>query len=576
MSPTTASTTAGARRAPSTAGRLGGFVDSRFGASVVVRGNLKKIFPDHWSFMLGEVALYTFIICLVTGVFLTFFYVPSVGLIEYDGSYEPQQGKLVSEAWASTVAISLEVRGGLLMRQIHHWAALIFVAATVVHMARVFFTGAFRKPREINWVIGAILALLAIVEGFAGYSLPDDLLSGTGLRIAHAIILSIPIIGSYAGFYAFGGEFPGEAFIPRIYTVHVLLLPAIFLALIAAHLFLVVLHKHTQYPGPGRTNDNVVGYPLLPSYTAKAGGFFFVVFGVVALMSALFQINPIWAYGPYDPSPITAGSQPDWYMGWLDGAVRVMPGWLEFSLFGYVVPMQILLPAVILPGLLTTLLIAYPWIERFATGDTRDQNLLDRPRNAPTRTGLGVMSLVFYALLLAAGGNDIIATHLSLSINDITWAVRVLMVAAPPIAFVVTKRICLGLQRRDRERVLHGAESGYVYRLDSGEMLERHAALSEHERWNLVQQTNYVPIEPGPATDENGVRRKGAWADGLRRRVSGFYFEDRVEPVTPAELEAAHHHGEHDNLDPGGERPLSVDGADTDRREIREVGSGQA
>jgi ubiquinol-cytochrome c reductase cytochrome b subunit len=201
--------------------------------------------------MLGEIALYSFIILLLTGVFLSLFYVPSVALIEYSGPYEPMQGKLVSEAFASTVNMSFEVRGGLLMRQIHHWAALVFVASTVVHMMRVFFTGAFRRPRELNWVIGAILALLAIFEGFAGYSLPDDLLSGTGLRIAAAIILAIPVIGTYIHFFAFAGEFPGEAFIPRLYTIHVLLLPAVFLALIAAHLFLVVLHKHTQYPGRG-------------------------------------------------------------------------------------------------------------------------------------------------------------------------------------------------------------------------------------------------------------------------------------------------------------------------------------
>ncbi len=459
------------------------------------------------------------------------------------------QGKLVSEAFASTVNLSFEVRGGLLMRQIHHWAALVFVAATVVHMMRVFFTGAFRRPRELNWVIGAILALLAIFEGFAGYSLPDDLLSGTGLRIAAAIILAIPVIGTYIHFFAFAGEFPGEAFIPRLYTIHVLLLPAVFLALIAAHLFLVVLHKHTQYPGPGRTNSNVVGYPLLPVYVAKAGGFFFIVFGILALIAATVQINPVWAYGPYDPSPVTAGSQPDWYMGWLDGAVRVMPGWLEVVIFGWTLSLNILIPAVVLPGLLTTALVAYPWIERLATGDAREHHLLDRPRNAPTRTGLGVMSLTFYVLLWANGGNDILATHLNLAINDITRFVGVMMFVAPPLAFIITKRICLGLQRRDRERVLHGVETGQVFRLDTGEVLERHAPMSAYDQWTLVQYESYAPIEPGPATDANGVRRKGAWADGIRRRVSRFYFEDRVEPVTPAELSAAHSHGDHDAID---------------------------
>jgi ubiquinol-cytochrome c reductase cytochrome b subunit len=564
-----------------TAAKLGGFADSRLGLATVIKGGARKIFPDHWSFMLGEVALYSFIILLLTGVFLTFFYIPSVGLVEYSGPYEPMQGKLVSEAFASTVNMSFEVRGGLLMRQIHHWAALIFVAATIVHMARVFFTGAFRRPRELNWVIGAILALLAIFEGFAGYSLPDDLLSGTGLRIAAAIILSIPLIGTYVHFFAFGGEFPGEAFIPRLYTIHVLLLPAIFLALIAAHLFLVFLHKHTQYPGPGRTNSNVVGYPLLPVYVAKAGGFFFIVFGVIALISAFVQINPVWAYGPYDPSPVTAGSQPDWYMGWLDGAVRVMPGWLEVTIFGYVLSGNILLPAVIMPGLITTVLVAYPWIERLATGDSREHHLLDRPRNAPTRTGLGVMALTFYCLLWANGGNDIIATHLNLAINDITRFVGVAMFVAPPLAFVITKRICLGLQRRDRERVLHGVETGQVFRLDTGEVLERHAPMSDYDRWVLVQHDNYVPLEPGPATDANGVKRKGALLARVQHKLSRFYFEDRVEPVTPAELAAAHSHGDHDAIEGTHGHDAVESGHDDERTgshaaTSREVGSGQA
>ncbi len=570
------STTAAPRTGPpaSVPAKLGGFADSRLGLSAVIRGNARKIFPDHWSFMLGEITLYSFVICLVTGVFLTFFYIPSVGLIEYDGPFEPAQGLLVSEAWASTVDMSFEVRGGLLMRQIHHWAALVFVAATIVHMARVFFTGAFRRPRELNWVIGAILALLAIFEGFAGYSLPDDLLSGTGIRIAAAIILAIPVIGTYVHFFAFGGEFPGEAFIPRLYTIHVLLLPAIFLALIAAHLFLVVLHKHTQYPGPGRTNENVVGYPLLPTYIAKAGGFFFIVFGVIALIAAFVQINPVWAYGPYDPSPVTAGSQPDWYMGWLDGAVRVMPGWLEVNIFGYVLSGNILIPAVVLPGLLTTLLVAYPWIERLATGDGREHHLLDRPRNAPTRTGIGVMSLVFYCLLWANGGNDIIATQLNLAINDITRFIGVMMFVAPPLSFIITKRICLGLQRRDRERVLHGVETGQVFRLDNGEVLERHAPMSSYDQWTLVQHNNYVPLEPGPATDSNGVRRKGALLGKVQKRISSFYFEDRIEPVTPAELAAAHNHGEHDAIESRhDDDDHSVGGSGST---AREVGSGQA
>jgi len=221
------------------AGSVANYVDERTGAAKWMKKNLTKVFPDHWSFLLGEIALYSFVILLLSGTFLTFWFDPSQREVIYDGSYEPLQGLEMSAAYASTLDISFEIRGGLLMRQIHHWAALIFMAAIVVHLMRVYFTGAFRKPREFNWIIGVGLLTLGIVEGFLGYSLPDDLLSGTGIRIAEAIIQALPLVGSYLAFFAFGGAFPGEAFIPRIYTVHVLLLPGAFLALITVHLMLV-------------------------------------------------------------------------------------------------------------------------------------------------------------------------------------------------------------------------------------------------------------------------------------------------------------------------------------------------
>ncbi|GAA4970354.1 ubiquinol-cytochrome c reductase cytochrome b subunit [Kineococcus glutinatus] len=515
------------------------FADDTAGASKIVNGFARKVFPDHWSFMLGEITLYSFVILLFTGTFLTFFYVPSAAETTYEGIYAPLAGTHVSEAYASTLSLSFDVRGGLIMRQVHHWAALIFVASTVVHMFRVFFTGAFRKPREINWVIGALLAILAVFEGFTGYSLPDDLLSGTGIRIAEAIILAVPVVGTYISFFLFGGEFPGHAFIPRFYTIHVLLLPAVMLALVAVHLMLVVVHKHTQYPGPGRTNDNVVGFPLYPVYMAKAGGFFFIVFGVIALIAGFVSINPIWAYGAYDPSPVTAGSQPDWYMGWLDGAVRLMPGWTEISAFGYTLSLNVFIPTTVIILVVMSVLVAYPWIEQIATGDYREHHLLDRPRNQPTRTGLGVMALTFYALLLVSGGNDIIAHTLNISINDITRSLRLLLFVLPPIAFWVTKRICLGLQRKDREKALHGRETGRIVRLPHGEFIEVHAPLSDHERWLLVQHEQQRPLE---LADGAAGANPDTLFGKVQHALSRFYFDDRVEPVTPAELAAAHHH----------------------------------
>ncbi len=250
------------------------------------------MFPDHWSFLLGEIALWSFVILLLTGVFLSLWFNPSMTEVTYNGSYANLRGVQMSEAYKTTIDLSFDVRGGLLMRQMHHWAANLFLAAMTIHMLRVFFTGAFRKPRELNWLIGLGLLMLGILEGFAGYSLPDDLLSGTGLRIADGIIRSIPVVGTYVEFFLFGGQFPGDALIPRLYIIHVLLIPGLLLGLITAHMLLLVYQKHSQWPGPGRTNENVVGYPLLPVYMAKAGGFFFIVFGVTALMGGADADQP--------------------------------------------------------------------------------------------------------------------------------------------------------------------------------------------------------------------------------------------------------------------------------------------
>jgi ubiquinol-cytochrome c reductase cytochrome b subunit len=500
------------------AGNVAGYVDDRTGAAKWMKKNLTKVFPDHWSFLLGEICLYSFVILLLSGTFLTFWFDPSMKEVVYNGSYEPLQGIKMSAAYASSLDISFEVRGGLLMRQIHHWAALIFMVGIVVHLLRVYFTGAFRKPREFNWIIGVGLLTLGIVEGFLGYSLPDDLLSGTGIRIAEAIIQALPVVGSYLAFFAFGGAFPGEAFIPRIYTVHILLLPGIFLALITVHLMLVWYQKHTQFPGPGRTEKNVVGYPLMPVYMAKAGGFFFIVFGVTAFLGAVASINPIWLYGPYTPGQVSAGSQPDWYMGWLDGLVRMAPP-LETHAFGYTISWNILIPGLILPGIMFTALALYPFIESWATGDKREHHLLDRPRNAPNRTAIGAMALTFTLVALLNGGNDIIATTFHLTINQMMWFSRIAIVVLPPIAFVITKRLCLSLQRADRDLVLHGRETGRLVRMPNGEFVEVHEPISAEKAWLLTSHEQLAPLEL-PEHDGAGVRRPGALKNKLRNRIS--------------------------------------------------------
>jgi len=515
-------------------GAAANYLDERTSISGVVRELGRKIFPDHWSFMLGEVALYSFVVILLTGTFLTFFYDPSMTEVEYDGAYVPLKGLEMSAAMASSLDLSFEVRGGLLMRQVHHWAALLFVASTGLHMLRVFFTGAFRKPRELNWFVGFVLLILAMAEGFTGYSLPDDLLSGNGLRIIDGMIKGLPLVGTWISWLLFDGEFPGTAIIPRLFTLHILLLPAILIAALGVHLLLMVINKHTQFAGPGKTNDNVVGVPVMPVFAAKAGGFFFIVFGALFLMGAFFTINPIWNYGPYDPSPVSAGTQPDWYIGFADGALRLVPPGLEVEFWGFTLSINILIPLLVLP-LFLAIVAFYPFVEAWITGDKREHHIAQRPRNAPTRTAIGAAGMTFYAALWAAASSDLIATHFLLTIEGVIHTMQVLLFVGPVIAFFLTKRICLALQKKDREIALHGYESGRIVRLPGGEYIEVHEPLDEYERWKLVSYLDYKPLMIRP--DERG---RISVAQRARAGLSAWFFEDRISPATRTDLEKQH------------------------------------
>ncbi|WP_261720238.1 cytochrome bc complex cytochrome b subunit [Streptomyces sp. FZ201] len=457
--------------------RVADWFDGRLGIHALGRKYLRKVFPDHWSFLLGEICLYSFLVLILTGVWLTFFFHPSMNEVTYQGSYVPLNGMRMTEAYASTLDISFDVRGGLLIRQLHHWAALVFVAGMLTHMMRHFFTGSYRKPREINWLFGWLLLLLGLFEGLFGYSLPDDLLSGTGLRFVNGALLAVPVVGTYLSMFLFGGEFPGEDVVARFYALHILVIPGVMAVLVIAHVLLVVYHKHTQFAGPGRSERNVVGAPFLPVYLAKAGGFFFLVFGTLTLLAAVATINPVWAYGPFRADQVSTGAQPDWYLGFAEGLVRVMPGW-EITLGGHTLVLGVLIPIVVFP-LLLVLIGAYPFVESWLTGDRREHHLLDRPRNHPVRTGLGVAWIALYLILLAGGGNDIVATRLHLSINAVTWTIRIAVLVVPVLAFVLTRRICLGLQLRDRELIAHGRETGIVKRLPHGEYVELHEPLDQ-------------------------------------------------------------------------------------------------
>ncbi|MFF0531602.1 cytochrome bc complex cytochrome b subunit [Nocardia amikacinitolerans] len=515
-----------------TAGEQADAADQRYRGAAFMKRSINKVFPTHWSFLLGEIALYSFIILLLSGVYLTLFFDPSMAHVTYDGAYQPLRGVGMSRAYETALNISFEVRGGLFVRQVHHWAALLFAASIIVHLFRIFFTGAFRKPREANWVIGSLLLILAMFEGFFGYSLPDDLLSGTGLRAAFSgITIGIPVIGTWMHWLIFGGDFPGEIIIPRLYIAHVLLFPGIMLALIAAHIALVWYQKHTQFPGPGRTENNVVGARIVPVFAADQGAFFAFTLAVVGIMGGLFQINPIWNLGPYNPSQVSAGSQPDFYMMWTDGLARLMPPW-ELYLGRYTVPASFWVALTM--GLVFVLLISYPWIEKRLTKDHEAyHNLLQRPRDVPVRTAIGAMAITFYVVLTISCVNDIIAYKFDISLNATTWAGRIGVLLGPPIAYFIAYRLCLGLQRGDRAVLDHGIETGVVKRLPHGEYIEVHQPLGP-----VDEHGHPIPLEYQGAAVPKKMNRLGS----AGKPGTGSFL--RADPVAESNRNLAIEHEE--------------------------------
>ncbi|MBV9232700.1 MAG: cytochrome bc complex cytochrome b subunit [Candidatus Eremiobacteraeota bacterium] len=441
------------------------WVDDRLGTAHFVRHALRKAFPDHWSFMLGEINLYAFIVLVATGTFLAMFFDPNAAKLTYHGPYALLAGTRVSHAYASALALSFEVNGGLLVRQIHHWSALIFLAGIVAHMGRIFFTGAFRKPREINWIVGLALFGLAMLAGFTGYSLPDDLLSGIGLRIADSVVLAVPVVGTWLSFLLIGGTFPTERIIPRLFVAHVYLLPSLIAAFIALHLIVVWRQKHAQFPGPDRTEHNVVGSPLFPRYAAKSLALLAAVVGVACALGALVQINPIWLWGPYEPWNAVNPAQPDWYVGWLEGGLRLGPPW-ALHFLGHTVGSPFW-PTVLLPFVLFAVLLVWPWIDGAIRRDRDAHQLLDLPRNVPWRTALGVALFLFmFGLTLAASG-DVQARYAHLPITAITTFYRFFCLFGPPVGFGVTYVIASelratgGVQQATRIRLRRNAEGGF-------------------------------------------------------------------------------------------------------------------
>ena len=444
------------------------FVDERLGGAKALRFVMGYVFPDHWSFMLGEVALYAFVVLVATGTFLALFFSPTLGQVVYHGGYGPLQGQQISEAYGSTLHLSFSVSGGLLMRQTHHWAALVFVAAITAHLLRIVFTGAFRKPRDVNYFIGVTMLALAILEGFAGYSLPDDLLSGMGLAIAWAVAMSLPLIGGPFATALWGGRFPGTTvFESRLFIAHVFIIPALLAALIAIHLTIIMIQRHSQFAGDGRREDNVVGTPLWPGYALRSLGLFAAVAGVLVLMGGLIQINPVWLWGPYHPYLGTNGAQPDWYLGWLIGALRMMPN-LEIHLFGHTLVPNPFFGGVLFPTAVFALLYALPWLDRrFISRDYRRHDLLELPRENPRRTALAAAVFSAIAIVFAAGSADRLFFQFGFGYEGAIWFFRGAFLLAPPLVYWITRRVCLALLRA-HAHPLRGFSGAVVVRGEQG------------------------------------------------------------------------------------------------------------
>ncbi|WP_154794404.1 cytochrome bc1 complex cytochrome b subunit [Occultella kanbiaonis] len=521
---------AGSAKGSQTMDRLADRFAQRTRLSTVITSWRVHAFTDHWSLLLGQIVLASFVVCALTGAFLTFFYDPSVAPVVYDGPYGPLQGVEMSRAYESTLEISLEVRGGLLMRQLHRWSANLMIAALLLHILRVFFTGEFRRPRVKNWLIGFGVLFAGMGAGLTGALLPDDMLSGSSLAVLDGLLKSVPVVGTRLSDLVFQGQFPSGA-IATFYPLHVFVLPGIIVALIAVYALLSARSGPAR-PGSGAGSEGAVRRRPTASATRQAG-LFLIVFGGLTLMAVLVTVSPIWDYGPADPGNTSAGAGALWYLAFLDGAQKLVPPGWEFLWLGGTWVLALLVPVAV-SGLYLVTAMIYPFIERWITGDRREHHRPARPRNAPTRTAIGVAGIIFYGVLWAAAGTDTIALQFGIGFEGIVLTLQIALLLGPVLGFVLTRRICVALQRKDRELVLHGHETGRVVRSSTGEYVEVHRPLDAYERWRLVDYEVDEPLTLEP--DANGRVR---WRTRVRVRLSRWFYRDRIPPVTPAELRAA-------------------------------------
>ncbi|MEF8822179.1 MAG: cytochrome bc complex cytochrome b subunit [Halovenus sp.] len=451
--------------------RLYGWFDDRLDLEGG-RSILGKAFPAEDSFLLGEVALFCFVLLVLSGMFLGFFYEPSISNVEYEGSVAEYQGEEMPESYVSVLNITYDVPFGMLLRRMHHWAAHLMVASMALHMLRVFFTGAYRNPRELNWVVGTALAGATMFAAYTGYALPFDEFASTAVGIGYNVALSIPIIGETVANIAFGGSFPSSATIPRFYFLHILVLPLVIAGLIGVHMAILVRQKHTEAQrdedvmpagptraavdrrtavegdsasggtaadggspsdsgtaadggavahGGGATKSRsrqvdrdddsvVVGLPAFPNQVAVSAVVFFLTLATLSLLAGFLPVHNIAEYGPNDPASTPSLIMPDWFLMWGYGFLKLIPSWMSFDLLGIHFSAEFI-GGLLLPGIIFGVVALWPFIDY----DEKPVHFTADPLERPFQTAVGVAAVLFIMIASIAGMDVIVADIVGMS-----------------------------------------------------------------------------------------------------------------------------------------------------------------
>lgn len=413
------------------------------------RGLLGKAFPAEDSFLLGEVALFSFVVIVLSGIFLGVFYEPSSADVVYQGVIDQYQGEQLPAAFVSVLHITYGVPFGMFIRRIHHWAAHLFVASIALHMFRVYFTAAYRNPREINWIVGTILAVLAMGGSYTGYALPFDEFGATATGIGYNLAISVPVIGDFLGQLVFAGEFPSSGAIPRLFFLHVLVIPLAIMGLLVVHMLILMRQKHTEGTRSeteaeaaevDADDDSVIlGLPAYPNQAAVGAVVFFLTAGTLSLLAGFLPVHNIVAYGPNDPASTPAVVMPDWFLMWVYGFLKVLPGWTTFHLGGIELTAEFW-GGILLPGVVIVVVALWPFFDRA----TEPRHFLADPLNAPRRTAIGIGAITMILVASLAGMNNLLGTAIGISTTVLNPYLLWGIILVPLVVGIITYALLRG------------------------------------------------------------------------------------------------------------------------------------